>query len=154
MTIKLCMMFVFSVLSVWLYFNILHFLYVKVKKHMFDWGSLRPSAYNGVFWVNSPLCCVVKLLLWPVCTLQTSADTKYRCPVVESQNMGALWLLCLSFAMLCIFLVHFTAFLTTWPRVERATFGLGLIGENLQRIYTRMVCRSVHGSDSDMEWKT
>ena len=69
----------------------------------------------------------------------------------------SLWLLCLSFAMLCcMFLVLFTAFLTTWPRVDWATFGLGLMGENcntINEIYTRKDC-SLYCTISQLgQWK-
>ena len=39
---------------------------------------LQPSAFSGVFLVNSLRCCVARLLLWPVCMLQTGRGRRHK----------------------------------------------------------------------------
>lgn len=79
-----------------------------------------------MFRVNSLPYCVLRLLLWPVCMLQTGRGRRHQSIVVLRQDHKrwgrSLRLLCLSFA---IFMLHFFlgggrgsiyCFLTTWPK--------------------------------------
>lgn len=125
-------------LSLWLYTALFECMYLisRSKKHMLT--EAESSAFNALQWsvlgkLPSMLCCEASV----VACLHASdwARVQTQSIVVLWWNQKwwghSLWLLCLPFAMLCcMFLVLFTAFLTTWLRVNWATFGPGLMGEN------------------------
>lgn len=101
---------------------------IRVKKHMLT----EDSAYNGVFLVNSLPCCVVRLLLWPVCMLRAGRGCRQKVLLSCGGITNGRGTLCGFFVVFCHVIVHvfgtFYGFLTTWPGVNWVTFGTSFMG--------------------------
>lgn len=91
------------------------YLMPQSKTHVVSGLQLSVDCFG-----ENPLqCCVVRLLLWPVCMLQTGQRSRHKvlsCGGITNDEGHSLWLpFFFSFAMLCcMFLVLFTACLTNW----------------------------------------
>lgn len=144
-------MFVLAMLSLWLYSTTLRFLNVvyliqRSKNTCWQRQSLKSSAYNGVFWVNSLQCCVVRLLLWRVCMLQTGRGCRHKvllsCGGITNDEFThcgffVCLLPCYAACFWCFWLP--LPLLSTCPRVKWATFGPGLIGHYCTWIHIKQV---------------
>lgn len=140
---------VFSMLPVCFLFALFECVYLISRSKNICWRSLQPSAFNGVFWVNSLQCCV----LWGFCCglsacfrLGEGADTKYCCPVVDSQTTGALTVA--SLFVFCHVMLHvfgtFYCFFNhlaqsslsnDWPRSHGWKLYMGFISKGLQSFF-------------------